>query len=230
MGLLLLAGLGLAALLALWLSPDFRPDAPADRPLPAAALPDHPLRIVAFGTSLTARALWPERLAADLTRCLGHPVMVDRIARPGADSGWGLAQAGQVLEARPDIVVIEFAINDADLFDGVSLDTSVARHLQLIGRLTEGNKGPAVLLMTTNPVASGWRRVQRLRLGAYYLAYRGLAAQTGSGLADLWPRWTVPIGGDGLHPDPEAEAEVALPVLTRLIADRHGKSCEAGGD
>ncbi len=229
--LLLLAGLILAAVAGLWLLNSVRSPAPppADRPLPVAKLPNHPLRIVALGTSLTARAFWPERLAADLTSCLGHPVQVGRVARPGARSDWALEQVERVLAAAPDIVVIEFAINDADLLDGVSVDTSVTRHLQLVGRLTKGLSAPAIVLMTTNPVAPGWRTLQRPRLGAYYAAYRGLAAQTNSGLADIWPRWTDGPGGDGLHPAPEFEAGLTLPVLRSLIAARYGKTCAPRG-
>lgn len=211
----------------LWLGSDLHQNrpAPADSPLARAQLPDRPLRIVALGTSLTARSVWPEGLASELARCLGRKVSVIRIAKPGAGSDWGLTQVTKVLEARPDIVVLEFAINDADVLDGVSLDGSVARHLQLIGRLTGGQGHPAILLMTTNPTLSPWRSLQRPWLGDYYMAYRALAAQTGSGLADLWPRWASSIAGDGLHPDPGAEAALAVPVLLRLIGDRYGRHC-----
>ena len=224
-----LVGLVLVGAMGLWLLGNVRRDqpTPADRPFARAQLPDRPLRIVAFGTSLTVGSFWPERLAADLARCLGHPVTAGRIAKSGAGSDWGLTQVARVLEAQPDIVVVEFAINDADLFGGLSLDTSIARHLQLIGQLTGGEDAPAILLMTTNPVAPGWRSLQRPRLAAYYRSYRALAAQTGSALADLWPRWVAPIGGDGLHPDPEAEAALALPVLMRMVAERYGRACGA---
>lgn len=226
MVVLLAAVLLLVGALGIWFlgrSPQQMPLS-EDRPLAKAALPDRPLRIIAFGTSLTARSFWPERLATALAACLDHPVTVERIAKPGAGSDWALGQVGRVLEAKPDIVVIEFAINDADLFDGLSRDSSYARHLELIGRLAGGPAAPALLLMTTNPVAWGWRSLQRPRLADYYLSYRALAAETGSGLADLWPRWGA-VGGDGSHPDPEAEAAIALPVLGRLIGDRYGKDC-----
>lgn len=225
-----LGGLALVALLGAWeLRWQERPD-PQDRALPQAQLPDRPLRILAFGTSLTARALWPERLAAELSRCLGRPVSADRIARPGAGSDWALTLVRRANDVAPDIVILEFAINDADLLDGVSVETSILQHRELIDRLSGTKAPPAIILMTTNPVAAGWRWLQRPWLGNYYLAYRRLAAETGAGLADLWPRWTLPGPGDGLHPDPEDEADLATPVLLTIIGDRYGITCAGSGN
>ena len=126
----LAAGAGLLALAALLL---FRPGGsgpatPADLPLAPFDRADAPARIVAFGTSLTAREGWPEALAARLEACLGHPVELIRVARNGAGSDWALGQTGAVIAARPDLVLIEFAVNDADLLDGARLAVSRAKH------------------------------------------------------------------------------------------------------
>jgi acyl-CoA thioesterase-1 len=196
-----------------------------DRPLTRAPLPDGPLRILAFGTSLTARATWPDALGSALTACLGRPVTVSRWAKPGRNSDWALLQNDAIRAPRPHLVIAEFAINDADLRDGVSYAASAAQHQELVVMLKDVAPGAAVLLMTTNPVA-GRYRLTRPWLADYYLSYRSVATAADAGLADLWPRWAGRnVGGDGLHPDTGTEQSIALPVLTGMIAARYGRQC-----
>ncbi|MEV8468179.1 SGNH/GDSL hydrolase family protein [Fluviibacterium sp. DFM31] len=225
-----LAALALAAGLAvlLWPRP---PGDPADRALTPWEDPARPARILAFGTSLTARGSWPEDLAATLTACLGHPVQMTRVAQNGMGSTWALAQLDRVVAARPDLVLLEFSINDADLLDGVSRRTSRARHAALLDALARDLPDTRVLLMTMSPVAGVVRHLQRPWLGAYYGIYRDLAADHGVGLADLYPRWRVAPADlpDGLHPAPGETAQLAVPVLARMIGAAAGQpACGAG--
>lgn len=167
--------------------------------------PARPAQILAFGTSLTARAPWPEDLGDTLSACLGHPVQMARVAQNGMGSAWALEQLDRVIAARPDLVLVEFAINDADLLDGVSLRRSRAQHADLLAGLRRALPDTRVLLMTMNPVSGPLRHLQRPRLGAYYGMYHELAAAHGAGLADLYPRWQASGPADlpdGLHPAP----------------------------
>lgn len=183
-----------------------------------------------LGTSLTARPGWADRLAAALAPCLPAAPEVTRIAEPGAGSAWGLAQAGRVAAARPDLVLVEFAINDADIFDGVSLASAAAQHRALAAALRAAHPAPVLGLMTTGP-ATGPRGWTRPRLAAHYAQYRGLAAELGTGLLDLYPRWRAlapdarGLDADGLHPDPAAAAALVLPVLVPWIAAAAGGTC-----
>lgn len=150
--LALLAGLALLTGAALWLwpAPSVRswiwPAPPAgNRPIPpwdAAARPD-PLRITAFGSSLTHRPDWPDRLAARLERCLGttRRVEIARVSAGGAGSAWGQAQVAAVIATRPDLVLIEFAINDADLRNGISLERSRDQHRRSCATCAPGCPG-----------------------------------------------------------------------------------------
>ncbi|WP_165612634.1 SGNH/GDSL hydrolase family protein [Limimaricola pyoseonensis] len=180
-----------------------------------------------LGTSLSARYDWPARLGARLTACLGRPVMVEVVARPGAHSGWGVAQVGRVAALRPDLVLIEFAINDADLRDGRSLAQAGAAHRAIVAGLRAQRPGAAIALMTMSP-AQGPRGWMRPRLGAHLAQYRDLAAALDLGLVDLTPRWrALPraargLKADGLHPEPGVAAAVILPVLARAIATATG--------
>ena len=146
------------------------------------------------------------------------------VARPGATSRWGLAQVGRVAALEPDLVIVEFAINDADLADGLRLGRSVAVHHTLLGELAALAPEARVLLMTTNH-ARGPRGWARPRLGAHYAAYAALARRHGAGLLDLYPRWLARARGgedglaDGLHPsDAAARAVVLPPLLAQLTA------------
>lgn len=201
------------------------PSAPAHRIPDQAAVPgEGPFRIVALGTSLTARGDWPDQLAQALSDCAGRPVTVERVAKAGAGSNWGREQAAAVLALAPDLVLIEFAINDADLRDGVSLVRARDSHLALIGALEDGRPALPLMLMTMSR-AEGLRGLMRPWLGAYHAQYRDLAAGQGLGLIDLAPLWAAALAAgrgaellpDGLHPTDAAVAEIALPVMVAQI-------------
>lgn len=207
----------------------------SEPPAPVHRMPDAlpapgtgPFRIVALGTSLTARGDWPDSLGARLSACAGRPVTVERVARAGAGSNWGRDQVAAVLALSPDLVLIEFAINDADLRDGVSLARARDNHLALIAALEAGRPGLPLMLMTMNR-AEGLRGLMRPRLAAHHAQYRDLAAGQGPGqgvgLIDLAPLWAAALAAgrgpellpDGLHPTDAAVAEIALPAMVAEI-------------
>lgn len=202
--------------------------APQDRALPAFGAAGDDLKIVALGTSLTASSRWPDDLEAELSRCLDQPVQVSRVAVPGKGSAWALSMLDRVRDIRPDLVIVEFAINDADLMGGVSLNRSRLQHDALLSGLRDLLPAQAgILLMTTNPVTGVVRRLQRPALGSYYRQYRDLAAEHGTGLADLWPRWQAALRHarllpDGLHPGDAAASRMIVPVLEAMIVAAYG--------
>ena len=208
-------------------------EAPQDRDLFEAprALPlERPLRLTVLGTSLTAGAGWPEAVAEALGACLDSPVELTRIARPGAGSDWGLTQVPAVADSRPDLVVIEFAINDADLRDGSFRGKALDRHRRLVEAVRDSAGDPGLVLMTTSP-ARGPRGWIRPFLAGHYADYRLLAEELDLGLADLHPRWqALPraergLDRDGLHPRPEVAREIVLPVLVPLLGRAYGADC-----
>lgn len=221
-------GLGIAGMIgAALLAGAPTPQAPADlAPRAVLASGAGPLRLAVLGTSLSARATWPEALAEDLSACLAREVVLIRIARPGANVTWGRAQLDQLVAAAPDIVLIEFAINDADLRDGLRLAPAQALHRDILGALQAAGAVP--VLMTMNP-ARGLRGLVRPGLARHYAGYHALAQETGAGLVDFHPRWRVldPAQAlpDGLHP-PEALAKgVMVPVLRGYLGRLAGAEC-----
>ena len=217
----LIGALALLAVILVAIMREPPPAAPADRAITLPATLEDPLRIVAFGTSLTALYDWPEGLAAELTQCLGRRVEVVVVAEPGRTVRWAAQQIETVLAQDPDIVLIEFSINDADLLDGLSLRKSTAAHEGMIGALTRDRPERRLVLMTMSP-AHGMRGALRPRLSRYYQSYRGLAQRLDLGLVDTYPRWLAQPGwkdalADGLHPDAAAVRGILLPPLKMVI-------------
>ena len=231
-GLAALAGLLAFLALPRSVAPVVQTSAPRDRPLAPTLADSAPLHILAFGTSLTARNHWPDRLAATLRACLEHPVTLNRVAAPGANALWGVQAVERVIAQAPDVVLIEFAINDADLRDGVSL-TQAKTHLEMIlTRLRTELPQTQPVLLTMSP-ATGLRGGLRPRLAAHYAQVTEIAAAQGLAAIDLYPRWltaglTREEMPDGLHPTDAATARVVDPALRAAFVTAMGATCPAG--
>ena len=186
------------------------------------------LHLVAAGTSLTSRGSWPDDLGARMGRCLGVPAVVDRVAKAGANSGWGLGQVPGIVALSPDLVLIEFAINDADMLDGVTLDRSRDNLRAIIAGVRDSRPEALIVIASTNPV-SGLRRAKRPFLAEYYAAARAVAEDTGAAFFDGTARWRAdPRPGDltdGLHPAGAAAARIIVPALTTFLGAAYGKDC-----
>lgn len=176
--------------------------------------------VTLVGTSLTASSTWPDALAEKLRPC---GIQVVRVAKPGSNSTWGLSQRDAIRDTNSGLVVIEFAINDADIRIGEHLWQSLQNHRALI----EDIKADRVILMTTSP-AYGKLRRRRPLLPLYYQAYRQMAEHQGTGLADVAPLWRImPQDAlpDGLHPTNESAETVIVPALAPLISEAFGRAC-----
>lgn len=215
---LLVAALAGALVLARFglLAPTARPQErqPATRP-PAGG----PLLVLASGTSLTARGDWTALLAAGLSACRGAPVRIEKLARPGATSRWGEGALLARLASgpSPDLVLIEFSINDSVFARLVSLAESRRRITTMVEAVQA--KGAVPLLVTMTP-AHGFERIERPFLPAYRALYGEIASATGAGLIDSLAAWeALPAGElaelvpDGVHPTPRAMADLLVPTL-----------------
>jgi acyl-CoA thioesterase-1 len=206
------------------------PAAPRDRAAPASASPaGRPLRLTVLGTSLSSagRYRWPDEVGAQLSARIGRPVEVHRVAQPGATSTWGTAQVERVVATRPDIVVVELAVNDADVRHHLTVGASVSRHERVLTGLAAARPEATVVLLTMSP-ASGPRAWVRPFLSRYYAAYVALAQRCDVGLVDLYPRWNaLPATerelNDGLHPSDAAATRVVVGPLVDSLASAAGR-------
>lgn len=206
--------------------------APGNRsPEALVQMPDMP-RVAILGTSLSAYGSWPDAVEGALTACVKRPVAMEVHAKGGATSAFGLAQADAVAASRPDIVLIEFAINDADLRRLTSIRRSLETHRAIISRLRSDLPQARLLLMTTNGTY-GVKSLLRPFLPRYDAQYRFLADDEGVGLIDLSPAWDSYVRDagwhmalpDGVHPTGAAQSAVTVPAVTSMLAQVLGMPC-----
>jgi lysophospholipase L1-like esterase len=194
-------------------------------PLPGYAqgeAQDPAYSVVTLGTSLTLRGQWADGLAAQLAECRGEAVRVSVVAGAGQNSSWGLAQLDQVIAASPDLVTVEFAMNDASIVHGVSEAQTRENIGEIVGQLRSANPGIQIILMSTNP-AHGWGWMSRFGLDGYYALNQSLADELDIDYLDLRPRWTERDMGqdipDGVHPLPAAARDVFIPAIAKLAEE-----------
>lgn len=199
------------------------------RPSPGeAANPPAPVRIASgqtasriaiLGTSLTARGDWVARLQDALRRC-NPEVIVTPLAKPGANSSWGLATI-TAQQTAFDIVIVEFSINDASLFHGMPLFLSRDRHAQILAGIRETGAIPVLATMSPAWGREAWERPGQ---ASYRQMYRDLAQRDDVALIDTAPDWSGLAGDtrdelvpDDLHPTDAGMEKVALPAFLSAL-------------
>ncbi len=190
------------------------------------AAPAEPtLRVATFGTSLTRRGGWQEALAHKLNTCLERRIDVLNVARSGASSNWGVKAVNEVTEVDPDVVLIEFSVNDAALHRFVTLGQSAENIRTIVAAIRNDRPEADIYLMTMSPVI-GLRGTIRPFLGAYYAIYRDLAADLGTGFIDNRPAWAKlttddlkRVLPDGSHPKPDVAIRLIVPNIVDAISN-----------
>ncbi|WP_294644593.1 SGNH/GDSL hydrolase family protein [uncultured Aureimonas sp.] len=191
-----------------------------------AGAEERTLRISTFGTSLTANGGWQAPLAAAIGACTRAPVDVTNDGLAGAASDWGAGAVDAVAATRPDIVFLEFAVNDAALNKWIGVDESVANMRAIVAAFRRQNPGILVYVMSMNPISGrrSWARPFRDR---YEDAHRRLAEELGASHIDHRPAWNA-MGADalylaivdGAHPTPGSATSIVVPnIMKRLVDD-----------
>lgn len=180
-------------------------------------------KIVAFGTSLSARGGWQKPLANRLSSCLGRAVSVDTVALSGAPSSWGLANVTDVIALKPDVVLIEFYANDAAINRLTLPRNSSATFGATLSQLRDGLPQARIIMQIMNPI-SGIAGFVRPFLRHYIDAHIQQTLLYGGEIIDYTSRWTslsseelaasIP---DGLHPAAEAASRIVVPPLAERI-------------
>lgn len=188
------------------------------------------LTLVAAGTSLTARGIWPERLQEALSTCMSAPVNVVKIAKSGETTFWTLTQLDRIAAYKPSVVLIENYANDAAFNRFITLGRSRDNFGLILDGLRDRLPDVRVVVMGMNPF-HGPRWLLRPFVDNYLEAHRREAEKRGFVFLDFRPEWgrfddetlksLIPDGG---HPLPEAAAKVMIPGLLRLLSE-NGNKC-----
>lgn len=202
------------------------------------------IAIATMGTSLTGgQWRWPDAMMAGWLN-LEFPGQVSLFNEgvgasassvgPGNNPALsGLGKLPAVLAHKPDVVFVEFTINDAYLPYKISLEDSKRNLNILIDRIQQADPKTEIIVQTMNPVkdlpahGAAGAATQRPRLAEYVEGYRQVAKACGLRIIDHSPNWQklmrdnpaefdrlVP---DGVHPGVEAYQVVLLPELKRAL-------------
>ena len=191
-------------------------------------------KIVVYGTSLSAAPDgWAALLEDSLNARYPGRAEVVNSAQAAMWSGWGVENLRErVLAHRPDMVLLEFAMNDAYLPYATSVEAARLNLEYMVRRIRELYPGCSVYIQVMNmPV--GEHAAQRPRVALYYGMYREEARVLDVGLIDHSEYWApllekgeeafrkyVP---DGIHPSMAAQRELVLPCILKALSFRGKK-------
>ena len=180
-------------------------------------------KIVVYGTSLSAsKEGWAAMLEDSLSALYPGKAEVINSAQAAMWSSWGVENLRErVLTEKPDMVIIEFAMNDAYLPYSTSVE---AARLNL--RIRELHPSCSIYIQVMNmPIAE--HKTQRPDIELYYNLYRKEAKKLKVKLIDHYEYW-VPLlkkgekefrrhVPDGIHPNITAQRELVLPHILKAL-------------
>ncbi len=198
--------------------------------------------IVTMGTSLTGGAWrWPDVMMNDwLNRDWPGQVTLfnEGVGASASSVGFngdvttsGLGKLGAVMAHRPDVVIIEFATNDAFLPYKISLADSRKNLHAIIDAILAANPKTEIILQTMNSCldhpGGGKHASDRPQIAEYFEGYRQVARQRGLLLVDHYPNWLKIMTNDPalfdqlvpdrIHPQAEGYRRVLLPALKAAL-------------
>lgn len=202
--------------------------------------------IIIYGTSLSAeRALFWRRVSGQWVGLLRDWVeehwpgryAILNASRWGATSQWAGAHLQQrVLRHRPACVLLEFAINDADVGRSISLSQAGAHLQRMVEAIQVRSPACRIAVVLTNPCFGRYAAL-RPDLAEYYAVYRDYAHGAGLDVIDLYSAWEQWLAAhrdslqdflpDGLHPSPLASSELIFPEVRQQL--RRVLATGAGG-
>jgi len=186
-----------------------------------------PQTIVTYGTSLTAGGAWVRQLREALQTNYPGLATVINSGKGAMWSKWGVDNlASNVIQKTPDIVLIEFAINDAYLPYKTPVEDARRNLETMIDRILQSKADTEIILMTMNPPI-GIHLERRPDYKDYYQMYRDVARERKLQLIDHYLNWERVLAKDkdlfnkyvpdGIHPGPEGCREVITPAMLKAL-------------
>ena len=197
------------------------------------------LDMVTIGTSLTDGDIWVEKLENWLNNkytgqinIYNHGIGASASTHPNNYELNGLHNLPAALLRKPDVVLIEYATNDAFVPYSISLEQSRENLLTIIKRFKDVNPDVGIILQTMNCVIddTGPHATDRPNLDAYFEMYRKEAYEQGLLVIDHYRNWLdlrikdfaqfkkfVP---DGIHPNDEGQLTVMMPEFRKVFSNQ----------
>lgn len=182
------------------------------------------MKLVAFGTSFTSRGKWPVETGRKLAECSGHKVDVTVVAQAGATTEWGLQNVDRVVEAKPDIITIEFYGNDSAIDELITVSRSNENFKTIVSEIRAKLPEVRIVYVIMNPV-SGLRGWIRPWMESYISAQVETTKSFGGEVVDLRPIWNqfssdelkkfIP---DGIHASPTVANVLVSDQLSKVLA------------
>ena len=189
--------------------------------------------VVGFGTSVTKYGYWMTAMQEWFNQQYPGLVTVINNGGPGQNSDWGVAHVqDMVLDLHPDLVIIEFATNDAHERFKFTLERSHDNLDKIVTTIQKASPQTAIILQTMNVfwnADKGFTTAEssRPQLHQFYEGYRVYAKEHGLLLVDNEPGWQkmkdtnaakfhqyLP---DGTHPNKFGSLEVNWPNVKAVL-------------
>lgn len=194
-----------------------------------------PQHIVIYGTSLSKGGAWVPQLQEKLTERYPGLVTLTNGAKGGQNSSWGRDHVeSNVIAHGPDVVFIEFAINDAVTRFNLSVDDVRANLDVILDRIGAALPQCEIILQVMNPAVGKAEGdpSHRRNQDAYQQIYRDAARQRGLLLIDHSIAWNrlLQVEGeagfkryvpDGVHPRADGYSQFVVPEIVRAIGLTH---------
>ncbi|OGV44680.1 MAG: hypothetical protein A2017_05355 [Lentisphaerae bacterium GWF2_44_16] len=186
-----------------------------------------PQRIITFGTSLTAGGAWVGLLREQLEKLFPGMTELINSGMGGKWSQWAVENISEkVLSLKPDVLFIEFAMNDAFLEYRTGIKAARLNLEYIIERTAADFPECEFILMTMNPPLD-IHLERRPDVDKYFQLYREVAETRGLTLIDHHLRWKqlldtdkkhfLELVPDGIHPSPDGSREITFDNINRLI-------------
>lgn len=197
------------------------------------------LSIVTLGDSISAGAnasalfdaapfqpAYPELVRRHLAERFRGEVVMKNLAVGGTDTGWGLSQIDKVVEAKPDLVILAFGMNDSA---GRSPDSYRENTKNMIAKIREKLPECEFILVASMLGNRDWIRLKAEYFPQYRDALKELIGP-GIALADLTAIWAGFLElkqdwdqtGNGVNHPNDFGHRVYAQVITALL-DPGGK-------
>lgn len=195
-----------------------------------------PQTVVIYGTSLTEGGSWGKEVKHWFDTQYPGLVTFVNSGGSGMNSDWGVQNLqAKVLSHNPDLVLVEFAINDAHVKFKMPVEKGSANLDKIVRGIQEKNPNAVVVLQIMNPVWDATDRKSassRPNYDKYLDNYRNYAREKNLMLIDHYAVWeemkksdpekfkkSIP---DGTHPTAEAGKTVTWPSIQNWLEKSRG--------